>query len=148
MSCQETLYRTLRAKGMRVTPQREIVLSVLHDVEDHATVDEIYRRVQIHSTVMDISTVYRTLELLGGMSMLDVLDSADGQRRFALRHAHDTHVHLVCTECGAAIEADVTPVSALAAALRTSHGFVLDDHHLTLAGRCARCCQREDPFPA
>lgn len=139
MACQETLYRTLREKGMRVTPQREIVVAVLHDVEDHATVEEIYRRVQVRSSVMDISTVYRTLEMLGGMNMLDVLDGADGQRRYALRHMHDTHVHLVCAVCGCAIEADAAPVTALATALRDAYGFILDDRHLTLAGRCAAC---------
>jgi Fur family transcriptional regulator, ferric uptake regulator len=148
MSCQETLFRTLRERGMRVTPQREIVLSVLHDIEDHAAVEDIYRRVQPRSGVMDISTVYRTLELLLEMNMLDVLEGADGQRRYALRHAHDSHLHLVCTGCGAAIEADTGPVSALAAALRNAHGFILDDHHLTLSGRCAACqpCDGE-PFP-
>lgn len=140
MSCQEALFRTLREKGMRVTPQREIVVSVLHDVEDHAAVEDIYRRVQAHSSVMDISTVYRTLELLGEMDMLDVLDGADGQRRYALRHAHDAHVHLVCAECGGVIEADAAPVTRLAAALREAHGFVIDDRHLTLSGRCAHCC--------
>ncbi len=143
MSCQETLFRTLREKGMRVTPQREIVVSVLHDIEDHATVEEIYRRVQAHSSVMDISTVYRTLEMLGDLNMLDMLDGADGQRRYALRHMHDAHVHLVCSACGAAIEADAAPVNALAEALREAYGFVLDDRHLTLAGRCAGCCQEE-----
>jgi Fur family transcriptional regulator, ferric uptake regulator len=139
MSCQETLYRTLREKGMRVTPQREIVVSVLHDVEDHSTVDEIYRRVQGHSSVIDVSTVYRTLEMLGAMSMLDVLEGADGQRRYALRHTHDLHVHLVCTECGGAVEVDAGPVTALAQSLRQAYGFILDDRHLTLSGRCARC---------
>lgn len=143
MSCQETLFRTLRERGMRVTPQREIVVLVLHDVEDHASVEELYRRVQAHSSVMDISTVYRTLEMLGALDMLDVIDGADGQRRYALRHAHSAHVHLLCTECGAAFEADATPVSALAATLRASHGFILDDRHLTLAGRCAACCPEE-----
>lgn len=145
MSCQETLFRTLREKGMRVTPQREIVVSVLHDVEDHASVEDIYRKVQAHSQapwahVMDISTVYRTLEMLGALDMLDVLDGADGQRRYALRHTHDTHAHLVCSECGEALEADAAPVSLLAATLREAYGFVLDDRHLTLYGRCARCC--------
>ncbi len=139
MSCQDTLFRTLREKGMRVTPQREIVVSVLHDVADHATVEELYRRVQAHSSVMDISTVYRTLETLGDLGMLDVMDGADGQRRYALRHTHGVHVHLVCSACGGAIEADAGPVSALAQALREAHGFVLEDRHLTLVGRCAGC---------
>ena len=140
MSCQETLFRNLRERGMRVTPQRQIVISVLHDVEDHVSVEEIYRRVQAYTSVMDISTVYRTLEMLGGMKMLDVLDGADGERRYALRHMHDAHVHLVCSECGSVFAADLAPVSTLAAALREAYGFVLDDHHLTLSGRCAQCC--------
>lgn len=140
MACQETLFRTLREKGMRVTPQREIVVSVLHDIEGHATVEELYRRVQAHSSVMDVSTVYRTLEMLREMNMLDVLDGADGQRRYALRHMHDTHVHLVCGECGAVIAADAAPVAALASALHEAYGFTLDDRHLTLSGRCAKCC--------
>jgi Fur family ferric uptake transcriptional regulator len=139
MSCQETLFRTLREKGMRVTPQREIVVSVLHDVADHATVEEIYRRVQVHSTAMDISTVYRTLEMLGEMNMLDVMDGADAQRRYALRHSHATHVHLVCSECGGAIEADAGPVNSLAQSFRDAYGFVIDDRHLTLLGRCSAC---------
>ena len=147
MSCQETLFRTLREKGMRVTPQREMVVSVLHDVDDHATVEEIYRRVQPHSSVMDISTVYRTLEMLGEMNMLDMLDGADGQRRYALRHEHNLHVHLVCSQCGGSVEADVAPVAALAQALRNAYGFTLDDRHLTLSGHCAHChpCDSENP---
>jgi Fur family ferric uptake transcriptional regulator len=90
---------------------------------------------------MDISTVYRTIEMLGDLRMLDVLDGADGQRRYALRHSHDTHVHLVCSECGASVEADAAPVAALAAALLGQYGFALDDRHLTLSGRCAACCE-------
>lgn len=144
MSCQEMLFRTLRERGMRVTPQREIVVSVLHDVDDHATVEEIFRRVQAHSSVMDISTVYRTLEMLGDFNMLDTLDGADGQRRYALRHSHGVHMHLVCSQCGVAIEVDAGPVSQLAGALRQAYGFVLDERHLTLSGHCSACepCER------
>ena len=143
MSCQETLFRTLRERGMRVTPQREIVVAVMHDIEDHATVEEIFRRVQVRSSVMDISTVYRTIEMLQDLKMLDVLDGADGQRRYSLRHAHESHVHLVCSECGTAIEADAAPVHMLAVALRDAHGFILDDLHLSLSGLCAACQPQE-----
>lgn len=139
MSCQETLFRTLRERGMRVTPQRELVVSVLHDIEDHASAEEIYRLVQVRSKVMDISTVYRTLELMLAMNMLVFVDGADGQRRFALKHAHSEHVHLVCSRCGAIIEVGLEPFRTLAQALRQQYGFAIAADHLTLTGFCAGC---------
>jgi Fe2+ or Zn2+ uptake regulation protein len=133
------LFRALRERGMRVTPQRELVVSVLHDIEDHASVEEIYRRAQVRSTVMDISTVYRTLELLQAMNMLASVEGADGQRRFALKHLHDQHTHLVCSCCGAVIEAGIEPLQSLAPTLRQRYGFVLATDHVTLSGLCAAC---------
>ncbi len=139
MSCQETLFRTLRERGMRVTPQRELIVSVLHDIEGHASAEDIYRRVQVRSTAIDISTVYRTLEMMQSMNMLQSLEGADGQRRFALMHTHDQHTHLVCSCCGAVLEADLEPLQSLARTLRKQYGFVLAADHLTLSGLCAEC---------
>ena len=144
MSCQATLFRALRGQGMRVTPQREIILTALHDFEDHASAEEIFRRAQTVSSAIDISTVYRTLELLQDMKMLAVVDGADGQRRYALKHTHDEHAHLVCSECGAVMEVDAAPLAELARALREQHGFSLAVDHVTLAGRCAGCGPCED----
>lgn len=139
MSCEERLFRTLREHGMRVTPQRELVVSVLHDVEGHASAEEIYSRVQLRSTVMDISTVYRTLEMMQSMSMLESVEGADGQRRFALRHTHDRHSHLVCSCCGAVIEISIEPLQSLARTLHQQYGFALASDHVTLSGVCAQC---------
>jgi Fur family ferric uptake transcriptional regulator len=139
MSCQERLFRDLRERGMRVTPQRELVLSVLHDIEGHASAEEIYRRVQVRSTVIDISTVYRTLEMMQALNMLESMEGADGQRRFALRHTHDRHTHLVCSCCGAVIEARLEPLQSLARTLRQQYGFALAEEHITLSGLCAEC---------
>jgi len=147
MSCEEKLFRTLREHGMRVTPQRELVVAVLHDVEGHASAEDIYRRVQLRSTVMDISTVYRTLEMMQSMNMLESVEGADGQRRFALRHTHDRHSHLVCSCCGAVIETSLEPLQNLAQTLRQQYGFVLAADHLTLSGMCAQCdksCSSDD----
>lgn len=140
MSCQDGLFRALREQGMRVTPQREMILTVLHDLEDHATVEEVYRRVQGRSSAIDISTVYRTLELLQSMNMLATVEAQDGQRRYALRHSHDEHAHLVCSECGEVMEVDSQPLLDLARALRRQHGFELAINHVTLSGRCSACC--------
>jgi Fur family ferric uptake transcriptional regulator len=139
MSCQDQLFKVLRGQGMRVTPQREIILTALHDFEDHASAEEIFRRAQMVSSAIDISTIYRTLELLQEMKMLAVVEAADGQRRYALKHAHDEHAHLVCSECGAVMQVDAQPLRDLALALRREHGFTLDDRHFSLPGRCAVC---------
>jgi Fur family transcriptional regulator, ferric uptake regulator len=139
MSCQDALFRALREQGMRVTPQREIILTALHDIDGHASAEEIFRRVQERSTAIDISTVYRTLELLQDMKMLAVVDASDGQRRYALKHSHDEHAHLVCRDCGTVTEVDPQPLRELACALRQKHGFVLSIDHVTLTGRCPAC---------
>ncbi|MCX7670535.1 MAG: transcriptional repressor, partial [Anaerolineae bacterium] len=64
MSCQDVFVRRLRASGFRLTPQRELVLNVLHEIEGFASAEEIYARVRQLSTAVDISTVYRALDLL------------------------------------------------------------------------------------
>lgn len=145
MSCEEALFRGLRERGMRVTPQREIVLSVLHEIEDHATVDEIHRRVLGRSSAINISTVYRTMEMLEKMDMLAIVEGADGLRRYALRHIHAPHGHLLCSQCGALLDADPATVASLASALRASNGFELAESHLTLNGLCAACACSEHP---
>ena len=64
MACESIFLEKLRKSGLRLTPQREMVLSVMHQIEGAATVEEIHSRVRALSTAVDISTVYRTLDLL------------------------------------------------------------------------------------
>ncbi len=139
MSCESAFIQALRERGMRMTPQREMVLAVMHDMAGHATADDIYRRVQERSAAVDISTVYRTLDLLQGMNMLVTLEMADGQRSYALAQAHGEHVHLVCQGCGCQMHADPAPFEALAAQLAAQYGFALAISHLSLPGLCAAC---------
>lgn len=139
MACTERFIAALRARGMRMTPQREMVLAALHDLADHETADEIYRRVQARSAAVDLSTVYRTLELLQEMGMLAVAAPPDGQRRYALSGQHSDHVHLVCRRCGREIEADAEAFHALAEEVQQRYGFTLDLAHRSLGGMCAVC---------
>ena len=84
MACEEVSFRELRERGFRLTPQREMMLSVMHEFEGLATVDEIYRRVRARSAAVDISTVYRTLDLLQELQMVACVDPGDGQHRYEL----------------------------------------------------------------
>lgn len=139
MACTQKFIAALRGRGMRITPQREMVLAVLHDLADHETAEEIYRRVQARSTAVDLSTVYRTLELLQEMGWLVVAETADGQRRYALAGQHSDHIHLVCRRCGREIEAEAEAFHALANEVQQRYGFTLDLAHRSLGGVCAAC---------
>lgn len=141
MGCEKAFVRQLRERGLRLTPQREMVLSVLHEVEGLVTVDEIHRRVGQISASVDLSTIYRTLDLLEGFDLVACIDTGDGQRRYELLGLHGPHVHLVCSACGAVAGAPSEVAHSLGTALRERYGFEADLEHLSVPGLCAECAQ-------
>ncbi|MFO7743431.1 MAG: Fur family transcriptional regulator [Anaerolineae bacterium] len=141
MSCEEVFFRRLREKGFRLTPQREMVLSVLHDIEDFATAEEIHERVSAMSSSVDISTVYRALELLEEFHMVAAVDPGEGQRRYELLGLHGQHFHLVCRSCGKIIGVDPEAVEPFATRLKETYGFEMDVEHLSVPGLCHDCLQ-------
>jgi len=109
MSCEETFFKMLRERGFRLTPQREMVLSVMHQLDEFATAEEIFNQVSQMSSAVDISTVYRTLELLQDFKLAASVDTGDGQRRFELVGVLGFQAELdclsipgLCQDCSAA----------------------------------------------
>ncbi len=139
MSCEEAFFRQLREQGFRLTPQREMVLSVLHEIEGFATTEEIHQRVSAISSSVDISTVYRTLELLQDFHMVASVDPGDGQRRYELLGLHGRHLHLVCRSCGKIVGVEAEAIEPFADWMKEQHGFVLDLEHLSVPGLCPEC---------
>ncbi|MGD8474389.1 MAG: Fur family transcriptional regulator [Anaerolineae bacterium] len=139
MACKEIFVQRLRKQGFRLTPQREIILSVLHDVEGWATADDIYGRVQDVSTSLDISTVYRTLDLLQELHLVFGMESGDGQRRYELLGVHGPHLHLVCQSCGQVIPADLDAAQAFGMDLQAKYGFQPALDQLSIPGLCPAC---------
>ena len=121
-----------------MTPQRLMVLEQVEAAEGHVSAEEICQRIRRRYPNLNISTVYRTLELMKELSLVTETDMGDGRVRF---HAIDKghHHHLVCSVCGQVTdlaEEELTPISEL---LETRYGFHADLHHLAIFGRCARC---------
>jgi Fur family ferric uptake transcriptional regulator len=139
MSCETRFLENLRERGFRLTPQREMVLSVLHGVEGVATAEEIYCLVQARSSAIDISTVYRTLDLLTDMGLASSVETGEGQRRYELVGVHGPHLHLVCSRCGSVAPAELHLADALARDLLACHDFVVDLSQLTVPGVCRTC---------
>ncbi len=128
---------TLRAGGYRVTPQRQLVLEAVTRLE-HATPEEIYAEVRQTAVGVNVSTVYRTLELLEQIGLVTHTHLGHGANTYHLA-ADAQHSHLVCRECGVVTEADQAAVGALISALRAKYGFETDVGHLTVFGTCAQC---------
>jgi Fur family transcriptional regulator, ferric uptake regulator len=130
------LATALRTRGLRRTAQRELVLEAVRRL-GHATPEQISEAVP----GVDVTTVYRTLELL---EELDLVKHAHlGHGAPAYRPAEDDHIHVVCHVCGDVIDAPADLVDALAGRLLDERGFTLDRSHFTVFGRCAGCVAGE-----
>jgi Fur family ferric uptake transcriptional regulator len=139
MSCEQVFMEQLRERGFRLTPQREMVLSVMHQIKDFATAEEIHDRVQALSSAVDISTVYRTMELLQEFHLIALVDPGDGRRRYQLLGVHERHVHLVCRSCGKIIGADLESAQPLIKQLEEQYDFRIDVDDLSFPGQCLAC---------
>ena len=127
----------LRARGYRVTPQRQLVLEAVARL-DHATPEEIGTEVQQTARGVNISTIYRTLELLEQIGMVSHTHLHHGAPTYHLA-TEAGHVHLVCQDCGKIEEASRETIAPLASALDEGHGFETNVSHLIIFGRCREC---------
>ena len=127
----------LRSKGYRLTPQRELVLHAV-DRLGHATPDEILGAVREESRAVNISTVYRTLELLEELGLVRHAHITDRAPTYHSA-ARPAHVHLVCRECKSITEVAPEEVEPMTRAVRERYGFVTDVGHLSVFGTCAKC---------
>lgn len=118
-----------------MTPQRERVLGAVRAL-GHATPEQISDAVP----EVDLTTVYRTLELLEEIGMVRHTHLDHGAP--AYRPAEDDHVHVVCHDCGTVVDAPSALADELERRLLTERGFWLDRAHLTLFGRCRGCAAR------
>ena len=137
MSNEQEWQQVLRNKGYRLTPQRELVLQAV-DSLGHATPDEVLAKVREYSAAVNISTVYRSLELLEELGLVRHTHLTDRAPTYHSKATPD-HVHLVCRDCGAVLEAIPAEFEDLCESLKATHGFVADVGHLTVFGSCAPC---------
>jgi len=137
--CEDRFLQQLRERGFRLTPQREMVLHVLHDAKEHATAEELYARVRVLSSAVDLSTVYRTLELLEDFHLVASFDPGNGGRRYELLTTHRPHHHLHCVGCGKLITLEAQALQPLLDHLAQTYGFNAQLDHWVIPGLCHEC---------
>jgi Fur family ferric uptake transcriptional regulator len=139
----EAVLEELRARGGRVTTARRVLVEVLFDSAGHHTVDELAAAVQARAPEVHVSTIYRNLEELERLGVIEHSHLGHGPATYHLAAA--AHAHLVCNACGHAEEAPDEMFAGLGRELMRRYGFRLDAHHFALLGRCRSCLQSGSP---
>jgi Fur family ferric uptake transcriptional regulator len=129
---------TLREVGYRLTPQRMMILAAIYEKEGHVTAEAIHERVTQQYPFVDISTVYRTLQLLKKLRLVTETDLGEGVVEYELRE-RGRHHHLVCRQCGKTAPLDHSYLKPLADRLEEAYGFQADLEHFAIFGLCSRC---------
>lgn len=127
----------LRSRGLRLTAQRQLVLEAVHAL-GHATPDQVHAKVSETAAGVNITTVYRTLELLEELGLVTHAHLSHGAPTFHAI-AEEQHVHLVCRKCQAVQEVPSAMLTDLATTLDAQRGFLIDLGHVALFGVCAGC---------
>ena len=134
MSCHEVL----REKGHRLTPQRMLVIEALHSADKHISAEELYEQLHERYPYSNISTVYRTLELLKQLNLVTETDFGEGYVRYHVAEKGHHH-HLVCQGCGKIMDLDEVTLYPLKEELLQKYGFDADLRHLAISGECRKC---------
>lgn len=135
----------LKKKGLKVTNQRVMVLSVLSKHPGaHMTTEQIYDLVKIEYPEIGLTTVYRILQLLLELELIDKVNLDDGYIRYEIRSnsgdkAKHHHHHLVCVECGKVISFNDDMLDRLENKIKETMDFDVVDHEVKFYGYCSQC---------
>ena len=142
---REECKKLLKEKGLKVTEQRiRVLLAVFSCPDKHLTAEEIYEIVKVDFPEIGLATVYRTIQLLSELHLIDRINFDDGYVRYEMGSAFDReqkhhHHHLICSNCGKVISFQDDLLEELEEKIARTTGFEVVDHEVKLYGHCKDC---------
>ena len=142
---REQFKKILKENGLKVTRQRLVVLEAISSCpEEHLSADEIFALVKVDCPEIGLATVYRTIQLLSELHLIDRINFDDGYVRYEMGSAFDReqkhhHHHLICSNCGKVISFQDDLLEELEEKIARTTGFEVVDHEVKLYGRCIDC---------
>jgi Fur family ferric uptake transcriptional regulator len=138
MSCEDDTAELLRRAGHKMTPQRLLIVRALRHADGHVTAAQLAEQVRESYPFVDVSTVYRTLDVLKRMRLVTATDMGSGDAVFEWA-PEQPHHHMICTSCGYVAELDHDYLEGLEQHLHRDFGFAPDLHHFAIFGLCREC---------
>jgi Fe2+ or Zn2+ uptake regulation protein len=137
MKTADELTTLFRERGLRVTPQRQVIFRLLYGDDAHPTIESLYERAQVEQPTMSLKTVYQTVHDLESLGAVDVLDLGTGSLRVDPNVEHPHH-HLVCRACGRVRDVPVE-FEGLRVPGRYRRTFTVDAVQVIFRGHCNTC---------
>lgn len=145
---QDMFKKMLKEKGLKVTNQRLLLLEIMagHPGE-HLTTEEIHDLARLQYPEIGLATIYRTVQVLVDLHIIDRVSFDDGYVRYELgegnKETKHRHHHAICKKCGKVFSFEDDLLDALEAALYDRMGFTVVDHDVKLYGLCKECKDME-----
>jgi len=141
----ESLTERMRAKGLRLTHQRRILAELLDTAEEHLDAEAVYQRARKRDPHIHRATVYRTLNTLKKLGLVDELDlmHVTGDRHYYEIRPSVFHIHLVCMQCGKVEEPSGPFWEEIRGRVQRETGFHPEMVRLEMGGRCIACQERQ-----
>jgi Fe2+ or Zn2+ uptake regulation protein len=133
----DELTRLFRDRGLRVTPQRQVIFRLLYGNDVHPTVEAIHESARVEMPTISLKTVYQTVHDLEAMGEVELLDLGTGSVRVDPNVEH-AHHHLICTRCGRVRDV-LVDVGGLRVPAREQQGFTVADVQVHFRGVCEQC---------
>ena len=143
---REDLAEMMRTKGLRMTHQRRVLAELLQHAEEHLDAEAVYELARTRDPKIHRATVYRTLNTLKRLGLVDELDlmHVSGDRHYYEIRPSQFHIHLVCSRCRKVQEPTDPFWNDLKSKVHRETGFKPEVVRLEMAGICV-ACGREDP---
>ena len=133
---------TLKTTGRRLTGQRQLLLQLIQDHGGHLDAHELYRLAAERNPRLSLSTVYRTMNLLRDLGLVDEVHLGEDHHHYELKPTSQ-HCHLVCGNCGTVVEIGCELIDELKATVALQHDFEITEARVDLVGMCGKCRARE-----
>ncbi len=137
-----SLKAELNSRGWRMTPQREVILNVFHDLPEgeHLSAEDLYNFLQERDEGISLATIYRTLKLMSRMGILRELELAEGHKHYEINQpSPHHHHHLICVRCSKTIEFKNDSILRAGIKAADKNGYHLLDCQLTIHAVCPTC---------
>ncbi|NPA49320.1 MAG: transcriptional repressor [Thermodesulfobacteria bacterium] len=133
----------IRRKGLRFTPEREIIVREIFEIHDHFDVDELYLRLRNKGKKLSKASIYRTLPLLIDCGLIQEVYHEDGHMHYEHVYGHEPHAHVRCLECRKVEEFTDQRIKEIEEHISKEFGYRLTGLRFELLGYCPDCLKKQ-----